>query len=236
MPTIDPSTPLAAPPPPATPPAARRDWGLWAAVGALAVAIAAIWFAEKASTNSRIDQIYPLIVQQTKDIDGISSQLQLSSGKIEAAEGKITAAAARVETISNQLSDLTQKQAGLIARQEDQTTNIQEIKKAIFDLSSSVSTQLNNMQEKINSSPRLPLRKTEFLSGSFVFAPEDVSKDWADAVKAAGVREVVDIKHPADFAKILGSWKEQNYGGNLIFLTKDADIAKSITKALGEQK
>jgi chromosome segregation ATPase len=168
--------------------------GVWIALAALAVALVATWLSGIFSTNGRIDAIYPTILQQTKDIGSIASDLHVVGEKIAAAQASLTAAVAQNADLAQRLVDLQEKQAAMLARQEDQAANVQEIKKAVNDLSANVSSRFDQLQgklEKINSPS--PIRKTEFLEGSYVFGSSELSEKYRSQLKDFGVEAVTTL-------------------------------------------
>ena len=136
-------------------------------------------------------RLYPTIVEQTKAVDSIASDLRMGEVKIDAAQAQITAAAAQNAELAKKLADFQEEQAAMIARQEDQVQNIKDIKQAIGDLSTSMSSRFDQLQgrvDKINST--LPIKKTGLIEGSYVFASPELSDKYMTQLKEAGVASV----------------------------------------------
>jgi hypothetical protein len=82
-------------------------WTKWGAlIGSLALiaAIGGIWLSGQFSTNSRIDQIYPTILQQTKDIAQQTADISSFKGELKAAAERLTAVSAQNEELSSALA------------------------------------------------------------------------------------------------------------------------------------
>ena len=214
-------------------------WGVWVAIAGLAVAVVAGWLAGFLGTNGRIDALYPTIVEQTKAVDSIASDLRMGEVKIDAAQAQITAAAAQNAELAKKLADFQEEQAAMIARQEDQVQNIKDIKQAIGDLSTSMSSRFDQLQgrvDKINST--LPIKKTGLIEGSYVFASPELSDKYMTQLKEAGVASVraLNFDDPNTSSKIYEAWKEipSTSKGNFFWLTKDASAAGAFLKASGQ--
>jgi chromosome segregation ATPase len=104
------------------------------------------------ATNTRIDQVFPLITQQANDIGSIK-------GDLRAATDKITVAATQSEQLSNRLTAIVDKQAALAGEQNAQIETIKEIKGSIAKLIDTVGGQrdeLIKIVDQIGPHNRLP--------------------------------------------------------------------------------
>lgn len=90
--------------------------------------------ADVRATNSRIDQIYPTLLQQSSDIGSIK-------GDLRAATDKITVAADRSEELSKRLTNIVDKETELVGKQETQLASIKEIRDAFSKLFDAVDEQ-----------------------------------------------------------------------------------------------
>ena len=211
--------------------------GVWVAIVALAVALVATWISGIFSTNGRIDALYPTILQQTKDIGSVASDLRAAGEKIGAVEASLTAAAAQNVETTKRLADLQEKQAALLAKQEDQITNIQDIKKAVNDMSNNMSSRLDQLQGRIDriSSP-LPIRKMDFIQGSYVFASPKLLEQFGPQFKEFGAASVtsLNLDEPEAAQKAIEFWKEIPDKDTFFWLTKDPAAGKAFLKAWGQ--
>jgi hypothetical protein len=222
--------------------AASRDflarWGAWVGALALAAAMGGLWLSDLFSKNSRIDQIYSTILQQTKDISQQSADIATFKDELKAASDKVAAAAAQNEELFNRIKGLTDAEAGLTAKQQALAASAQDIKPVVTKLVDSVSAQhdeLIKIEDKVGrQAPSIPQNKTELLEGGHVFA----SLDYSSALKSAYGAEVdvvpIDHKVTTTFAKAVDKAIDQNRrSGSFFFFTKDAGLAASINDGLG---
>jgi hypothetical protein len=220
---------------------ARRDflarWGAWAGALALAAAMGGLWLSDRLAANSRIDQIYSVILQQTKDISQQSADLATFKDELKADSDKVTAAAAQSEDLFNRIKGLTDAEAGLIAKQQVLAANAQDTKPLVTKLVDAVGAQrdeLIKIEDKVGKqAPSIPQNKTELLEGGHVFA----SPDYSSVLKSAfGVDvDVVPIDHKvtATFARAIDKAIDQNRrSDSFFFFTKDAGLAASINGVL----
>jgi chromosome segregation ATPase len=212
-------------------------WGVWVGIGALGVAVAALWLSGIFATNGRIDALYPTILQQTKDIDSIGGKIETAGAKIDTAQAGIAAAAAQNAELAKKLAALQEKQAAMIAKQEDQVQNVKDIKQAVGDLSNNITARFDQLQgrfDKINST--LPFKKTGLIEGSYVFASPELSDKYMTQLKEAGVASIraLNLDDPNTSSKIFDAWKEIPGRGNFFWLTKDASAAGAFLKASGQ--
>jgi len=219
----------------------RRDflarWGAWAGVLALAAAMGGLWLWDRFSANSRIDQIYSTLSQQTKDISQQSADIATFKDELKAASDKVAAAAAQGEELVNRVKGLTDAQAGLMAKQQALAANAQDIKPLVTKLIDAVSAQrdeLIKIEDKVGKqAPSIPQNKTELLEGGYVYA----SLDYSSALKSAYGAEVdvvpIDHKVATTFARAIDKAIDQNRrSGSFFFFTKDAGLAASINGVL----
>lgn len=177
------------------------------------------------ATNTRIDQIFPLITQQATDIGSIK-------GDLRAATDKITAAADRSAELSNRLS-------GMVDKQDAQVRNIQEIQGSLAKLVGAVDEQhgeLIKIENKIGAQPSpFPLKKTELEEG-YVFTSPAFAEAFVDKRNDLGAKEVatVDFGNPATFANFAKFAAEKPEAfKDMFFVTKDAAAALALQKILG---
>lgn len=221
--------------------APRRDffarWGALVGVLALASAVGGLWLWDRFSANSRIDQIYSTILQQTKDISQQSADIATFKDELKAASDKVAAAAAQSDELSNRIKGLTDEEAGLIAKQQALAANVQDIKPFVTKLIDTVSAQrdeLIKIEDKVEKqAPSIPQDKTELLEGGYVFA----SLDYSSALKSALWAEVdvvpIDHKGATTFARAVDRAIDQNRrSDSFFFFTKDAGLAASINGVL----
>jgi len=209
-------------------------WGVWIGMAALAVALIATWLSGLFSTNGRIDALYPTILQQTKDMGSIESELHVAGEKITTAQVSLTAAAAQNAELAKGLADLQEKQVALLAKQEDQVANIQDIKKSINDMSSNIASRLDQLQGRMDRiSVPLPIKKTDFLEGSYVFASPKLLDQFGPEIKASGVASVtsLNLDEPDSADKAIEAWKSLPYRNSFLWLTKDQDAGKAFLRA-----
>jgi hypothetical protein len=137
-------------------------WGAWIGILALAAAMGGIWLSGLFSTNSRIDQIYPTILQQTKDIAQQTTDMAAFKGELEMASAKVAAVAIQNEDLFNRIRGLTDAQASLIAKQDALFGNVQDIKSSVAKIVDTVSAQhdqLIRIEDKIGKpTPTAPER------------------------------------------------------------------------------
>jgi len=212
-------------------------WGVWVGIAALAVAVAVAWLTGFLGTNGRIDALYPTILQQTKDISSIALDLHDAGAKIAAAQTQITAAAEQNTKLTKKLADLTEKQAVMLAKQDDQVATIQEIKKSVNDLSNNMASRLERIEGRIEQiSTPLPLRKTDFLKGSYVFGPQKLLGDYGSQFKEFGAAGItpLELDEPGFTMKAFTAWNQGSVKNSFLWLTKDPDAAKAFSGALGK--
>jgi hypothetical protein len=221
-------------------------WGVWIAIATLAVtsigliiAIVAIWVGGNSSTNARIDAIYPsmqhqsdLIQQQTELVDKQTHDLDTIQATLTAAQAAITAAANQNTDLTKQMVSLQERQAALLTRQEDQITNIQDIKKAINDMSSNLTSRLDQLQNRIDKiNFPLPVRKTDFFEGSYVFASPKILEKFGSEFKEFGATSVI---FNLDGARESNRSMEGNPGqGQLFLVNKGSDCGQGIDESVG---
>jgi hypothetical protein len=226
-------------------------WGVWIAIATLAVtsigliiAIVAIWVGGNSSTNARIDAIYPsmqhqsdLIQQQTELVDKQTHDLDTIQAKLTATQAAITAAANQNTDLTKQIVSLQERQAALLTRQEDQITNIQDIKKAINDMSSNLTSRLDQLQNRIDKiNFPLPVRKTDFFEGSYVFASPKILEKFGSEFKEFGATSVIfNLDEPEAPEKAIAAWKEIPDKDSFFLLTKDQTAGKALMKAWGQE-
>lgn len=175
------------------------------------------------ATNTRIDQIFPLITQQANDIGSIK-------GDLRAATDKITAAAARSEELSSRLT-------GIVDKQDAQVASVQEIKGSVTKLVDAVTEQrgeLTKIEDKIGTPTRpFPQKKTELLDDSYVFSSAAVAKALADYLGAKGVA-TVNFDNPETFTAFakLAAEKPGTFK-DMFLVTKDAAAARALQQLIG---
>jgi hypothetical protein len=213
-------------------------WSPWIGIVALAATMGGVWLAGLFSTNARVDQIYPTILQQTKDISQQTTDIAAVKGELKTASDKATAVAAQNEELLKRIRSLTEAQAGLIAKQDTLFNNVETIKSSVTKLVDDVSAQhdqLIRINEKIDKpTPIIPQKKTELLQGGFVFA----SKEYTSALKNTLGGEVdvvsIDNKSADSFAKAFAEAAEENGNpSSFYFFTRDAGLAGSLKGVLG---
>jgi DNA repair exonuclease SbcCD ATPase subunit len=222
----------------------KRDfftrWGAWVGVLPLAAAMGGLWLSDIFSTNSRIDQIYSTLVQQTKDISQQTANIATFKDELKAAGDKIAATAAQNEELFNRIKGLMDAQAGLIAKQQALAANAQDIKPFVTKLTDTVTAQrdeLMKIEDKVEKqAPGIQQKETELLEGGHVFA----SLDYSSALKSALGAEVdvvpIDHKVTTTFAKAIDRAIDQNRrSDSFFFFTKDAGLAASINGVLGSK-
>jgi hypothetical protein len=220
----------------------RRDflarWGASVCVLALAAAMGGLWLWDRFSANSRIDQIYSTLLQQTKDISQQSADIATFKDELKAVGDKVTATTAQNEELSNRIKGLTDAEAGLAAKQQALAANAQDIKPSVTKLIDAVSAErdeLIKIEDKVGKqAPGIPQNKTELLEGGHVFA----SLDYSSALKSAYGADVdvvaIDHKVTTTFARAIDKAIDQNRrSGSFFFFTKDAGMAASINDVLG---
>lgn len=212
--------------------------GPWIGIAALAATMGGVWLAGLFSTNTRVDQIYPTILQQTKDIAQQTAEIGSVKGELKSASDKVTAVAAQNEELLKRIGGLAEAQAGLITKRDTLFNNIEAIKSSVTKLVDDVSAQhdqLIRINDKIDKpTPGFPQKKTELLEGGFVFA----SKEYTNALKNTfgGEVDVVPIgdKSTEFFARAFAKAAEENGKSNAFYIfTKDAGLAGSLKGVLG---
>jgi outer membrane murein-binding lipoprotein Lpp len=213
-------------------------WSPWIGIAALAATMGGIWLAGLFSTNTRVDQIYPTILQQTKDIAQQTADISAFKGELKTASDKMTTVSAQNEELFKSIRGLTEAQGGLIAKQDALFSNVADIKSSVTNLVSDVSAQhdqLIRIDDKLGKpSPGVPQKKTELLQGGYVFA----SKEYTSALKdtfGAGVDIVpLDNRSTDSFARAFAKAAEASGKPNIFYMfTKDAGLADSLKGTLG---
>ena len=137
----------------------------WIGIGALAATMGGIWLAGLSSTNTRIDQIYPTILQQTKDIAQQTADISAFKSELKIASDKLTTVSAQNEELFKSIKGLADAQGGLITKQDALVGNVADITSSIMSLVSDVSAQhdqLIRIDDKLNKpAPGAPQKKTE---------------------------------------------------------------------------
>ena len=190
-----------------------------------------IWLAGLSSTNTRIDQIYPTILQQTKDIARQTADISAFKSELTIASDKLTTVSAQNEELFKSIKGLADAQGGLITKQDALFGNVADIKSSIMNLVSDVGAQhdqLIRIDDKLNKpAPGAPQKKTELFQGGYVFA----SKEYTSALKdtfGAGVDIVpLDSKSTDSFARAFARAAEASGKSNIFYMfTKDAGLAE----------
>jgi hypothetical protein len=208
-------------------------WGALAGVLALAAAMGGLWFWDRSSASSRIDQIYSTILQQTKDISQQSADIATFKDELKAAGDKVAAAAAQSEELSSRIKGLSDAEAGLIAKQQALAANTQDIRPFVAKLIDAVGAERDELIKIEKQAPNIPQNKTELLDGGHVFA----SLDFSSAVKSALGADVdvvpIDRKVATTFARAIDKAIDQNRkSDSFFFFTKDEGLAASINGVL----
>ena len=113
------------------------------------------------NSNSRIDQIYPVLVEQSKDLGSIKGSMEVSAQKI-------TLAAERITGLSDRL-------AAAVAAQDAQAKSMLEMAASVSKLALTVQASqqkldsIDNTLNVIKSGGQL--KKIDYFDGALVFTP-----------------------------------------------------------------
>ena len=175
------------------------------------------------NTNTRIDQIFPTLVQQSADLGSIKGSLEVSSQKIA--------------IVADKLTNVTDRLSASVAAQEAQIKNVQEITTSMAKLAISVQsnqTKLESIEGTLNSIKQgLPLKKSNYFDGTVVFSPDNQAKYLAEYIGSKNSKIfMVEWENAESLDKFLGAVKESKVDfSKFVWTTKDQDAATSLASA-----
>jgi hypothetical protein len=182
------------------------------------------------NTNSRIDSIYPLMVQTEQEIGTIKGSLEVSAIKIASAAEKATAASDRADAVTKELS-------GIAQRQDEQVRSIREIADSVSKLVNDTRGQQNEIDDigrYIRSLPaQPPIKKTDFISGAYVFTSEDNLTDISLLTGDGADLTFSKLGDQTLFEKIVQAQKDKKIDmHNFLLVTKEPVSAKMLMSIL----
>jgi hypothetical protein len=194
----------------------------------------------QSTTNGRIDQVYPLLLQQSKDVGDIRVELKAAADLSSHVAALLESMAKSQADLNTKQTLLADRQEALVSKLEAQSSTVQNIASEIGTLTNNVNNQgsiLVRIESKIGLQPSPPLKKTELDIGGYVFAPFALAKALESQPEKSGFKVItgVDWGEPAMFDKFTSDWKSIPYSKQFFLVTKDQNAYDSLLQTLNKK-